>query len=63
MPRAGDDLQRTTNILRALSYAGNGSDSVGGDKPLLRCPKCDMFFIWRALNGRHQAKVMCARGE
>ena len=27
------------------------------------CPKCDTFFTWRALNSRHHATVMCARGE
>ena len=34
-----------------------------GNHPLPRCPKCDIFVICRAINGRHQATEMCARGE
>ena len=34
-----------------------------GSHPLPRCPKFDMFVICRALNGRHHANEMCARGE
>ena len=34
-----------------------------GRDPLLSCPKCDMFVTWGALNGRHQATVLCFRGE
>ena len=30
-------------------------------RPLPRCPKCDMFVTWRALNGKHQDTAMCAR--
>ena len=33
-----------------------------GNRPLLRCPKCDMFVPWEALNGRHRDTAMCARG-
>ena len=33
-----------------------------GNHPLLRCPKCDMFFPWRWLNRENQAMYMCAKG-
>ena len=35
----------------------------GGGHPLPRCPKCDIFVTWRAINGRHQSPEMYARGE
>ena len=35
----------------------------GGGHPLPRCPKCDMFITWRAINGRHQSLEMRSRGE
>ena len=33
-----------------------------GNYPLHICPKCDMFFKWRSLNGRHHTMAMCTRG-
>ena len=27
-----------------------------------RCPQCDMFLTWRALNGRHKNTEMCRSG-
>ena len=33
-----------------------------GIHPLPRCPKCDMFVPWKALNGKHQATAMCFKG-
>ena len=29
-----------------------------GTNPLSRCPKCDMFVTWRALDGRQQVTAM-----
>ena len=33
-----------------------------GNQTRTRCPKFDMFVMWRDLNGTHQATPMCARG-
>ena len=33
-----------------------------GNRPLLRCPQCDMFVSWEALNGRHLDMEMCTKG-
>ena len=33
-----------------------------GNLPHPRCTNCDMFFPWRALNGRHKSIEMCRRG-
>ena len=33
-----------------------------GNQPLLRCPKCNMFVRWRALNGNHHTMVICSNG-
>ena len=33
-----------------------------GNCPLLRCPRCDMFVPWEALNRRNLATAMCAKG-
>ena len=33
-----------------------------GTHRLLRFTKCDIFFPWRALNGKPQATVMCTKG-
>ena len=34
-----------------------------GIHPILHCPKCEMFLTCWALNVKHQATVMSARGE
>ena len=33
-----------------------------GNLPHPRCPGCDMFVPWRALNGRHNNTEMCRSG-
>ena len=33
-----------------------------GNLPHPRCENCDMFVLWRALNGRHKSTTMCKRG-
>ena len=33
-----------------------------GNLPHPRCPRCDMFVQWRALNGRHKNTEMCRGG-
>ena len=33
-----------------------------GNLPHPRCPRCDMFVPWRALNGRHKNTEMCRSG-
>ena len=33
-----------------------------GNLPHPRCPRCDMFVPWRALNGRHKNTEMCRGG-
>ena len=33
-----------------------------GNLPHPRCENCDMFVLWRALNGRHKSKMMCKSG-
>ena len=32
-----------------------------GNLPHPRCENCDMFVLWRALNGRHKSTMMCKR--
>ena len=34
-----------------------------GNLPHPRCENCDMFVLWRALNGRHKSTMMCKSGE
>ena len=33
-----------------------------GNLPHPRCPRCDIFVPWRALNGRHKNTEMCRGG-
>ena len=33
-----------------------------GNLPHPRCANCDMFVLWRALNGRHKSTEMCRNG-
>ena len=33
-----------------------------GNLPHPRCENCDMFVLWRALNGRHKSTMMCKSG-
>ena len=33
-----------------------------GNIPHPRCPRCDIFVLWRALNGRHKNTEMCRSG-
>ena len=33
-----------------------------GNLPHPRCPRCDMFVPWRALNDRHKNTEMCRSG-
>ena len=63
VPREGLDSERTTSPLHVPPRAGHYIGPVGGNHPLLRCPKCEIFDTCQALNGKHQAMVMCARGE
>ena len=34
-----------------------------GNRPYPRCPKCDMFVLHKALNGRHLTAAFCRRGD
>ena len=34
-----------------------------GSHPLPRCPKCDIFITWMALNFKHQSMDICTREE
>ena len=33
-----------------------------GNLPHPRCTDCDMFVLWRALNGHHKSTEMCRGG-
>ena len=33
-----------------------------GNPPHSGCPRCDMMFPWRTLNGRHSVTAHCAMG-
>ena len=57
----------TRMAMRDHSYHWHAQDTMiileKGNLPHPQCPRCDMLFTWRALNGRHLNTSQCTKGE